>query len=95
VLGPPEDVVAVEVYPAATRLAHGMPEGRGSLEGLRDWVTLPSGAREAPVDARDAVLCAGDQLELLELHASLAADRRFLLGDFSNSTARSHTCHSY
>jgi hypothetical protein len=58
---------AIEVYPAATRLAHGTASVRGSLHGLDqviDCSGVPPESME-PEDARDAVVCtlaAGDFL---------------------------------
>lgn len=50
---------AIEVYPAATRLAHGAPDRRGSLEGLAD--VLDSSAVQATLQtsehAADAAVC--------------------------------------
>ena len=63
----PEPWRAIEVYPAATRIAHGAPDGGGSLEGLGgllDCSALPPAvlAHKDAVDACVCALAAGDFL---------------------------------
>lgn len=51
---------AIEVYPAATRIAHGAPAGGGSIEGLAaalDCSGVMDAVRRSP-DAADACVCA-------------------------------------
>jgi hypothetical protein len=53
-----EPVGAIEVYPAATRLARGVPNRPGSLAGLeRDFATDLGFLEAASPDVRDAVVC--------------------------------------
>lgn len=50
---------AIEVYPAATRRAHGAPDVGGSLRGLEDVLDMSAVAsRSLSVDAIDAAVCA-------------------------------------
>lgn len=51
---------AIEVYPAATRLAHGAPDRGGGLEGLEHLLDLSHVDRTAlnSPDAIDAIVCA-------------------------------------
>lgn len=54
-----EGIVAIEVYPAATRLARQCSDAPGSLEGLESEIRLPtSPLLGTSADARDAVVCA-------------------------------------
>jgi predicted nuclease with RNAse H fold len=50
---------AIEVYPAATRLAHGTDGKGGSLEGLEDLIDCSaiSEIEEQTPDAIDAIVC--------------------------------------
>ena len=54
-----ERVSAIEVYPAATRLAHGSEGRGGSLEGLEQALDLTAlgGRLPASADAVDALVC--------------------------------------
>jgi hypothetical protein len=53
-----EPMGAIEVYPAATRLARGVPNRPGSLAGLaREFATDLGFLETATVDVRDAVVC--------------------------------------
>lgn len=69
-------VAAIGVYPAATRIVHGMPSGSGSLLGLdssrchltRDWSSESA-------DARDAVMCAVAAMDFLVGRAIPPVDR--------------------
>jgi hypothetical protein len=48
----------IEVYPAATRLALGVPKGRGSLAGLEDRLDFGDGEPPASSEhERDAIVC--------------------------------------
>ena len=55
-LGP---ITAIEVYPAATRLAHGSPGKGGSIEGLEPLLDLSGldGGLPASADAIDSLVC--------------------------------------
>ena len=52
-------IAAIEVYPAATRLAHGSPGKGGSIEGLEPLLDLSAldGVLPASADAIDALVC--------------------------------------
>ncbi len=54
-----ENIRAIEVYPAVTRLAHGAPDVGGSLEGLGDLVDTISIKSDVlkSKDAVDAMVC--------------------------------------
>jgi hypothetical protein len=53
-----ESVGVIEVYPAATRLARGVPNRPGSLAGLESEFATDLGFLEAAsLDVRDAVVC--------------------------------------
>jgi hypothetical protein len=54
-----ERITAIEVYPAATRLAHGSPGKGGSIEGLETLLDLSAldGVLPASTDAIDALVC--------------------------------------
>jgi predicted RNase H-like nuclease len=54
----------IEVYPAATRLALGLPRGRGSLVGLESRLSFRGTAPNSE-HARDAVVCSVAGLEFL------------------------------
>jgi predicted nuclease with RNAse H fold len=54
----------IEVYPAATRIALGVPRGRGSLAGLESRLTFHGTASNSE-HARDAVVCTVAGLEFL------------------------------
>jgi hypothetical protein len=56
---------AIEVYPAATRVALGVPPGSGSLAGLETRVTLRERAAPSSEHARDAIVCALSGVEFL------------------------------
>lgn len=49
-------VSAIEVYPAATRIAHGAPAGAGSLDGLTS-LRCDFDLARLSVDARDSLVC--------------------------------------
>ena len=51
-------VAAIEVYPAATRLARAVPDSPGSLMGLEGSLRLPQSPLLNSTDVRDAVVCA-------------------------------------
>lgn len=58
----PEDLrpmAAIEVYPAATRLAHGAPDRSGSMEGLEHLLDCSALGQPLPqsADAIDALVC--------------------------------------
>ncbi len=61
----PEPWLAIEVYPAATRLAHGAPDHGGKLDGLDQFLAysaeLPEKS-EHEIDAAVCALAAGDFL---------------------------------
>ncbi|MCP9832165.1 DUF429 domain-containing protein [Synechococcus sp. HJ21-Hayes] len=52
-------IAAIEVYPAATRLAHGSPGKGGSMDGLEHLLDLSDlgGRLPASADAIDALVC--------------------------------------
>lgn len=52
-------IAAIEVYPAATRLAHGSEGKGGSIEGLEPLLDLSAldGVLPASADAIDALVC--------------------------------------
>jgi len=54
-----EPITAIEVYPAATRLAHGSPGKGGSIEGLEPLLDLSAfdGVLPASADAIDSLVC--------------------------------------
>ena len=54
-----ERITAIEVYPAATRLAHRSPGKGGSIEGLEPLLDLSAldGVLPASADAIDALVC--------------------------------------
>ena len=54
-----ELITAIEVYPAATRLAHGSPGKGGSIDGLEPLLDLSGldGVLPASADAIDALVC--------------------------------------
>jgi predicted nuclease with RNAse H fold len=56
---PGPGIHAIEVYPAATRRARGVANGRGSLAGLENEIVVP-GEVVVPdsIDVRDALVCA-------------------------------------
>jgi predicted RNase H-like nuclease len=55
----------IEVYPAATRIALGVPRGSGSLAGLESRVRFEGGREPTSEHARDAVVCALTAVEFL------------------------------
>jgi len=56
---------AIEVYPAATRIALGVPQSRGSLSGLESRLSFGTMSPPASEHARDAVVCAVAAQEFL------------------------------
>jgi predicted RNase H-like nuclease len=56
---------AIEVYPAATRIALALPRGSGSLAGLDSRLRIAAGVPPASEHARDAIVCAITALEFL------------------------------
>lgn len=52
-------IAAIEVHPAATRLAHGSPGKGGSMDGLEHLLDLSDlrGRLPASADAIDALVC--------------------------------------
>jgi len=54
-----EPITAIEVYPAATQLAHRLPGKGGSLEGLEPLLDLSAldGVLPTSTDAIDALVC--------------------------------------
>lgn len=68
---------AIEVYPAATRLAHGAPDSGGSLKGLERCLDVPSVDSETlPADAVDAAVCALAAGDFLLGHAIAPTDHK-------------------
>lgn len=70
----PEDrpaLAAIEVYPAATRLAHGSAARGGSIEGLEHRLDCSALNGELPTstDAIDALVCLVAAADFLEGHA--------------------------
>lgn len=55
----------IEVYPAATRIALGVPRGPGSIVGLGSRVIFRGGSVPSSEHARDAVVCAISAAEFL------------------------------
>jgi hypothetical protein len=55
----------IEVYPAATRIALGVPRGPGSIVGLGSRVIFQGGSVPSSEHARDAVVCAISAAEFL------------------------------
>ncbi len=54
----PEPIRAIEVYPAATRLAHAAPSGSGNVEGLMEVLDCSGFTlEEVGPDAMDAAVC--------------------------------------
>jgi predicted RNase H-like nuclease len=56
---------AIEVYPAATRIALGVPHGGGSLTGLESRLSFGTTSLPASEHARDALVCAVAAQEFL------------------------------
>lgn len=57
---------AIEIYPAATRIAFGVPGGPGSLAGLEDRVQYQTAEPPDSEHARDAIVCGLAAIEFLE-----------------------------
>jgi hypothetical protein len=73
----PGRIAAIEVYPAATRLALGLAKGRGSLEGLESRLRIPPQIPLESEHVRDALLCAVSGVEFLLNRAKApTADQR-------------------
>ena len=75
----PEDLnpyAAIEVYPAATRLAHGSSGKGGSIEGVEPLLDLSAlgGVLPASADARDALVCVLAAADFLQGHARPPVD---------------------
>lgn len=68
---------AIEVYPAATRLAHGAPDSGGSLKGLERYLDVSAVHAEAlqSADAADAAVCALAAADFLLGHAIAPTDQ--------------------
>jgi predicted nuclease with RNAse H fold len=56
---------AIEVYPAATRIALGVPRGAGSLAGLESRLRITADIPRDSEHARDAIVCAITAVEFL------------------------------
>ncbi len=54
----PTGIVAIEVYPATTKLAHGIAVSGVGLVDLPAWVQVRAGAQSRSPHTRDAILCA-------------------------------------
>ena len=69
-------MAAIEVYPAATRLAHRSPGKGGSIEGLEPLLDLSAlgGVLPASADAIDAVVCVLAAEDFLRGQASAPLD---------------------
>ena len=67
---------AIEVYPAATRLAHGAPDSGGSLKGLERYLDVSAMHADAlkSADAADAAVCALGAGDFLLGHAIAPTD---------------------
>jgi hypothetical protein len=50
-------IAAIEVYPAATGIAHGAPQDFRGFQGLEDLFDCDPALHEAPADIQDAMLC--------------------------------------